>query len=53
MPIFKGDGFVEDEWTVAADETPLPAGGAVVSKARFVAEREALTARKATSSVSL
>jgi uncharacterized protein (DUF934 family) len=47
MPIFKGDGFVEDEWTVAADETPLPAGGAVVSKARFVAEREALTARNA------
>jgi uncharacterized protein (DUF934 family) len=47
MPIFKGDGFVEDEWTVAADETPLPAGGAVVSKARFIAEREALTARNA------
>jgi uncharacterized protein (DUF934 family) len=47
MPIFKGHGFVEDEWTVAADETPLPPGGAVVSKARFVAEREALTARNA------
>jgi uncharacterized protein (DUF934 family) len=47
MPIFKGHGFVENEWTFAADDAPLPAGGAVVSKARFVAERDALTARNA------
>jgi uncharacterized protein (DUF934 family) len=47
MPIFKGDGFVEDEWTLAADDAPLPAGGAVVSKARFIAERDALTGRNA------
>jgi uncharacterized protein (DUF934 family) len=32
---------------LAADDAPLPAGGAVVSKARFLAERDALTARNA------
>ena len=47
MPIFRGHGFVEDEWTLAADDAPLPAGSAVVSKARFVADRDALTARNA------
>ena len=47
MAIFKGHGFVEDEWVVAADDTAMPAGKTVVSKARFVAEREAFTARNA------
>jgi uncharacterized protein (DUF934 family) len=47
MPIFRGHGFVEDEWTLAADDAPLPAGGAVVSKARFIADHDALTARNA------
>ncbi|MEA2758118.1 MAG: hypothetical protein QOH65_731 [Methylobacteriaceae bacterium] len=47
MPIFRGHGFVEDEWVVAGDDTAMPAGKAVVSKGRFVAEREALTARNA------
>jgi uncharacterized protein (DUF934 family) len=47
MAIFKDNGFVEDEWTVAADEVPLPAGRAVVSKARFLAERETLATRNA------
>jgi uncharacterized protein (DUF934 family) len=47
MPIFRGHGFVEDEWVVAGDDTAMPAGKAVVSKARFVAEREVLTARNA------
>jgi uncharacterized protein (DUF934 family) len=47
MPIFKDHGFVEDEWAVVGDDAPAPAGNAVVSKARFVAEREALTARNA------
>jgi uncharacterized protein (DUF934 family) len=47
MAIFRGHGFIEDEWTLAPDDAPLPAGGAVVSKARFLAERDALTARNA------
>jgi uncharacterized protein (DUF934 family) len=47
MAIFKGHSFVEDEWTVVADEVPLPAGRAVVSKARFLAERETLATRNA------
>ena len=47
MPIFRGHGFVENEWTVAGDDAPLPSGGAVVSKARFIAERNTLVARNA------
>jgi uncharacterized protein (DUF934 family) len=47
MAIFKGHGFVEDEWVVTGDDTAMPAGKVVVSKARFVAERVALTARNA------
>lgn len=47
MPIFRGHGFVEDEWAGTGDDAPLPAGGALVSKARFLAERDALTARNA------
>jgi uncharacterized protein (DUF934 family) len=47
MAIFKGNGFVENEWTLTADDAPLTAGGAIVSKARFIAERDALTARNA------
>jgi uncharacterized protein (DUF934 family) len=47
MAIFKGHGFIKDEWVVAGDDAAMPAGKAVVSKARFVAEREALTARNA------
>jgi uncharacterized protein (DUF934 family) len=47
MAIFKDNGFVEDEWTVAADQVPLPAGRAVVSKARFLVERETLATRNA------
>jgi uncharacterized protein (DUF934 family) len=47
MAIFKGHDFVKDEWAFADDEAPLPAGGAIVSKARFIAERAALTGRNA------
>jgi uncharacterized protein (DUF934 family) len=47
MAVFKGHGFIKDEWVIAADDAPLPAGSAVVSKARFIAEREALTPRNA------
>jgi uncharacterized protein (DUF934 family) len=45
MAIFKEHEFIKDEWAITADDAPLPAGSAVVSKARFIAEREALTAR--------
>jgi uncharacterized protein (DUF934 family) len=47
MAIFRGHAFMEDEWTLAPDDAPLPAGGALVSKARFIAECDALTARNA------
>jgi uncharacterized protein (DUF934 family) len=47
MPIFRDPSFVENEWRLAADDTPLPASGAVVSKSRFIAERDALAARNA------
>jgi uncharacterized protein (DUF934 family) len=47
MGIFKGHGFVDDEWVVAGDDAAMPAGKAVVSKARFVAERDMLTGRNA------
>jgi uncharacterized protein (DUF934 family) len=47
MPIFKGQGFVEDEWTLVADDASLHSGSAVVSKTRFIAERDALAARNA------
>jgi uncharacterized protein (DUF934 family) len=45
MPIFKDHGFVNDEWTVMGDDAPMPPGNAVVSKARFTGERNALAAR--------
>ena len=47
MAVFKGHGFIEDEWAIVADDAPMPAASAVVSKARFVAERDTLTARNA------
>jgi uncharacterized protein (DUF934 family) len=47
MPIFKGQGFVEDDWAIVENGAPLPAGGAVVSKSRFIAERDTLAARNA------
>jgi uncharacterized protein (DUF934 family) len=47
MPIFKGHGFVDDEWVVAPDDGAVPTANAVVSKARFLAERDTLGARNA------
>jgi uncharacterized protein (DUF934 family) len=47
MAIFNSQGFVNDEWPIASDDAPLPSGSAVVSKTRFIAERDALTARNA------
>ena len=47
MPLIKNGAFDEDVFTTVADDAPLPEGGAVVSLARFTAERDALLARNA------
>jgi uncharacterized protein (DUF934 family) len=47
MPTFKAHGFVRDDWTLVADDAPLPAGHAVVSKTRFIAEHDTLAGRNA------
>jgi uncharacterized protein (DUF934 family) len=47
MPIFRAHGFVPDEWALAPDDAPLPDGRAIVSKAKFIAERETLVRRNA------
>ena len=54
MPLWRRDGFAENEWTVLADEAPAPAGGAiVVSLKRWLAERDALSSRAAPVGVAL
>jgi uncharacterized protein (DUF934 family) len=54
MPIWRREGFVEDEWVVLDDEAPAPAQGAiVVSLKRWLAERHALSARAAPVGVAL
>jgi len=48
MPVFKHGAFVEDLWQTVADDAPVPADApAIVGKARFLAEREALVGRNA------
>ncbi|GAC1559051.1 MAG: DUF934 domain-containing protein [Beijerinckiaceae bacterium] len=48
MALFKGQQFVDDEWSFPEDDAPLPAGASVaLSKDRFLAERDALAARNA------
>ncbi|HEX2885931.1 DUF934 domain-containing protein [Vineibacter terrae] len=48
MPLLKGGALIDDPWQRLADDTALPADGAViVSFARWRAEREALLARSA------
>jgi uncharacterized protein (DUF934 family) len=47
MAVFKDQAFINDEWTSVADDAPLPSGAAVVSKGRFIAERDTLIARNA------
>jgi uncharacterized protein (DUF934 family) len=43
MPLWRREGFVEDQWTVLDDEAPVPADGAImVSLKRWLAERERL-----------
>jgi uncharacterized protein (DUF934 family) len=54
MPLFKHGAFVEDLWQMVADDAPVPADApAIVSKARFLAEREALAGRNAPLGLSL
>jgi uncharacterized protein (DUF934 family) len=47
MPLIKDGAFVADTYETVADDAPLPDGGAIVSLARFIAERDALLARNA------
>jgi uncharacterized protein (DUF934 family) len=48
MPVFKHGAFVDDPWRTVADDAPVPADDPViVSKARFLAEREDLAGRNA------
>jgi uncharacterized protein (DUF934 family) len=47
MPLIKDGAFVADAYETVADDAPLPDGGAIVSLARFIAERDALLARNA------
>ena len=54
MPLWRRDGFAEDEWITLADDAPAPAGGAiVVSLNRWLAERDALSSRAAPVGVAL
>jgi uncharacterized protein (DUF934 family) len=47
MPLIRNGAFAEDTYVTVADGDPLPANGAIVSGARFTAERETLLARNA------
>jgi uncharacterized protein (DUF934 family) len=48
MPIWRREGFVEDDWTFVADGDAAPNTGAiVVSLGRWLAERDALGGRQA------
>ena len=47
MALWRRGGFAADTWTLVAGDAPLPAeGAAIVSLKRWLAEREALAARK-------
>ncbi|WP_448951889.1 DUF934 domain-containing protein [Labrys neptuniae] len=45
MPLWKNGQFEADIYTLAGDEDALPDGAVIVSLKRFLAEREALSAR--------
>jgi uncharacterized protein (DUF934 family) len=47
MPLIKDGAFVADTYETVAGDAPLPDGGAIVSLARFTAERDVLFARNA------
>ncbi len=54
MALWRRGGFAEDPWTALADEAPAPPDGAiVVSLKRWLAEHEALAARRAPVGVAL
>jgi uncharacterized protein (DUF934 family) len=53
MPLIKQGAFVQDAFAALADDAALPDGGAIISLARFTAEREALLARNAALGVRL
>ena len=46
-PIWRGTAFYTDAWAKPADGEPLPDSPAILSKARWLAERERLTGRNA------
>jgi phosphoadenosine phosphosulfate reductase len=46
MPLWRREGFVENEWAFLGDESPAPAEGAiVVSLKRWLGERDMLSTR--------
>ena len=45
MPLIRDGALVEDRWTRVADDGAMPDGPAIVSLARWQAEREALIGR--------
>jgi uncharacterized protein (DUF934 family) len=48
MPLIKDDAFIDDPWVAVADDEALPEGApAIVSLARWQAERETLEGRNA------
>lgn len=54
MPLLKDNVLVEDSWVVVADGDDLPAeGGAIVTLARWEAERETLKGRNAPLGITL
>jgi uncharacterized protein (DUF934 family) len=54
MPLWRREGFAEDEWISLADEAAAPPGGAiVVTLKRWLAERDALSLRQAPVGVAL
>ncbi|MGE4219091.1 MAG: DUF934 domain-containing protein [Alphaproteobacteria bacterium] len=47
MPLIKDGRLAEDVWTAVADDAPMPSGPAIVSLARWEAQRASLTDRNA------
>lgn len=48
MPVWRREGFVEDQWTLVADDAAVPnTGPIVVSLKRWLAERDVLSGRGA------
>ena len=53
MPLIRNGAWADDDFETVSDTAPLPANGAIVSLARFEAERDALLARNAKLGVKL